>query len=545
MAEQSTPLILEEVAQRLSQGHSFRYHVLGEDRVALDGSTSPNSNQFNHPSLKYGDQLGIYEQDAFYKHALGTLTSPDTVGYRRSDGGAVFFNQVTNTQIFYDPNNPDLGTILRSERGVEDFIKGYDKDVREGFRANPDPQAAFVRGGWQAVMAVEFTASIENSLDQSVGDRRTAARNALQDLGVQTYTPEGHALRKPLLGAVDIHASRGLNAGSLAVNVAEGDVVGASVDAASMVADSNGVQKAVVTATTKALGAELVEAGLKKIPVVGAVVTVGTVLYASGAQAMDGNYKLAAGELAAGIPEAAGNIFGFGLGDAAREAARQGLIVAGGDEFAAVEKSGLRQLGEGAYALGEQAYGSMTVPQGKPLEAVLPADYRSMTLGSDAMGDRSEVSRIAIERSGFAANDPRNNLTVLSSDIAAPRAHLLILPDGSVQGPESGGVAFGNNPSIAAGVNGGTLGIMYAGTGAMNDAQYSTLQSTTAWLTAQRGRDGLTSPVEVIAGSLNTAQILQIPTPQGFTPGVAPEAGAAGPSMPVQQRKLSNGTSGP
>lgn len=61
-----------------------------------------------------------------------------------------------------------------------------------------------------------------------------------------------------------------------------------------------------------------------------------------------------------------------------------------------------------------------------------------------------------------------------------------VLPDGSVQGPESGGIAFGNNPSIAAGVNGKTLGVVYAGTGAMNDTQYSTVKNIGDRLTVQR-----------------------------------------------------------
>jgi len=320
--------------------------------------------------------------------------------------------------------------------------------------------------------------------------------------------------------SVEHRVAHGLGATSLAVNVIEGNAVGAALDAGGMAAESETVQKAAARAATKMGVTEAFELAAKRIPVVGAGVTVGFVLFASGKHAWAGDYDLAAAELAAGGAEAVGNIAGFGAGDAAREIARQGLIAAGGDRMAAVEKSGVRQLGESAYEIGRDALTAASMV-GKPVSEVLPPSHASMAQGADMMGERGEVSRIAIERTGLAANDPANNMAILSQEAARPRSHILVLEDGSVQGPESGGVAFGNNPQIAAGKNGNTLGVMYAGTGAMNDAQWNTVQQISTWLGDQRQREGLSSNVEMIAGSTTTAELLKLPTPRGPLPTAA------------------------
>ena len=91
----------------------------------------------------------------------------------------------------------------------------------------------------------------------------------------------------------------------------------------------------------------------KRLPVIGAVVTGGFVLWEVGSYALKGEFGKAAAATAAGAAEAAGNIVGFGLGDAARETVRGGVIAVAGDEYA-VDKSGLRQLGEGAYEVGSK-----------------------------------------------------------------------------------------------------------------------------------------------------------------------------------------------
>lgn len=173
--------------------------------------------------------------------------------------------------------------------------------------------------------------------------------------------------------------------------------------------------------------------------------------------------------------------------DAAREAARGAMIAAGGDEFAAVEKSGIRELGEAAYDVGKQMLAAPPPAQntrGAPTD-ILPADMRSMTQGVDEMGDRSEIRYIAVERTGLAANDPRNDLGAINQNPEGPKAYLLILADGRVQGPDEGGVPLDRNPSIAAGKNGETIGVMYAGQGAMNDAQWSTVRQISDYVEQQ------------------------------------------------------------
>jgi hypothetical protein len=102
----------------------------------------------------------------------------------------------------------------------------------------------------------------------------------------------------------------------------------------------------------------------KKIPVVGALVTFGTVAYTVGKEALNGNYaKLSAG-LGAGAAEVVGNLAGFGVGDGAREIVRGGVILAGGESIAP-EKSGLRQLGESAYELATSKNQPTTTTQRK------------------------------------------------------------------------------------------------------------------------------------------------------------------------------------
>ena len=73
-----------------------------------------------------------------------------------------------------------------------------------------------------------------------------------------------------------------------------------------------------------------------------------------------------------------------------------------------------------------------------------------MAPGADEMGSRSEINRIAIERTGLIANDPRNDIqTLLNENKWRPMGHLLILADGTVQGPEQGAIPYGSNPRIA------------------------------------------------------------------------------------------------
>jgi|GEM_PF-845739 len=345
--------------------------------------------------------------------------------------------------------------------------------------------------------------------------------------------------RAKLAQSTEHHAAHGVGVASAVVNAAQGNYGAAAIDTAGLVAENHAVQQAAVETAAKLGLRETFTVVAKHIPLVGGLVTLGFVAYEVGAHALDGEYKLAGAALAAGTAEAAGNVFGpLGVGDAAREAVRGGFIATGGDEYAAVQKSGLRELGEGTYAITTQA---LSKPEGKPLAEVLPPNHASMAQGSDAIGDRSEISRIAVERTGLAANDPGNNMSVLMRDANRPTGHLLVLEDGKVQGPESGAVPFASNPQIAAGKNGGTLGILYAGTGAMNDAQWNTVSQVRDWLGQQRGAEGLSAQTELIAGSTTTAEILNIPTPRGPLPETAaPQPGTA-PAKPRQVMGNSGG----
>ena len=177
---------------------------------------------------------------------------------------------------------------------------------------------------------------------------------------------------------------------------------------------------------------------------------------------------------------------------------------------------------------------------GYPIEQVLPSSHRSMAPGADEMGSRSEIKRIAVERTGLIASDPRNDIqTLLNENKWRPMGHLLILADGTVQGPEQGAIPFENNPRIAAGKNGETLGVMYAGQGEMNHAQAANLAKVSDSLRNMRFQEGLPKDIEIIAGSTGTAEILNLPTPRGPLASTAPVQ-----PTPQLQHKQSNGMGG-
>lgn len=63
----------------------------------------------------------------------------------------------------------------------------------------------------------------------------------------------------------------------------------------------------------------------KRAPLVGAVVTAGFVAAEVGENILRGETGKAGAAFLAGVVEAAGNVVGFGVGDAAREAVRGGM----------------------------------------------------------------------------------------------------------------------------------------------------------------------------------------------------------------------------
>ena len=153
------------------------------------------------------------------------------------------------------------------------------------------------------------------------------------------------------------HAGAATGVAGIALDIAEGRYGQAITDMA--------VQLSLDPATYKAAGALTREAGAvgkslgfvtRKIPVVGAFVTAGFVLYEVGSSMYAGEYGKAGAALAAGTAEAAGNIVGFGVGDVAREVVREGVVRTAGEEYAP-EKSGLRQLGERAVSIATRPTG--------------------------------------------------------------------------------------------------------------------------------------------------------------------------------------------
>lgn len=409
--------------------------------------------------------------------------------------------------------NADLKHILLRENPskaavLEEFIHGVQHDI--GIAQTS------ANISWREYHAKDFMVRHQSLI--GLGEEDVARLKYLRDreLGSEiTQALREEWLARRAVASIDHHASRGVGVAGMAVDVASGNYTSAAVGAVMEVAQDDRVQKTMIETALEQSGnvARVFGQAAKRTPLVGTVVTGGYVLYEAGGYALDGEWGKAAAATTAGLAEAGGNIVGFGVGDAAREMVRGGIIATAGDEYA-VEKSGLRQLGEAAIDVGGQML-SGTAPKGVPLQEVLPQNYREMTQGADEMGERSDVKRIAVERTGLAANDAGNSLQRLAADPQSPKAHILILADGSVQGPADGGVPFEHNPRIAAGRNSETLGVLYAGEGAMNDAQYRTVLQLQGWLSEQRQGHGVpSSSAPLFAGSYDTAALLKLPTPK-------------------------------
>ncbi|MEZ0224634.1 MAG: hypothetical protein ACAH83_08785 [Alphaproteobacteria bacterium] len=158
-------------------------------------------------------------------------------------------------------------------------------------------------------------------------------------------------------GKVGGHADKGVGIAGIGLDIAKGNYGAALQATATQVALNPGTYKAAATLAhdiapvAKALGF----IG-KKIPVIGAVVTVGFVAAEVGTSLYHGNYGKAGAALGAGAAEALGNLVGFGVGDAAREVVREGVVRTAGEKYAP-DKSGLRQLGEEAVHLAQDKLG--------------------------------------------------------------------------------------------------------------------------------------------------------------------------------------------
>ncbi len=185
-------------------------------------------------------------------------------------------------------------------------------------------------------------------------EKPAPAKPAVEHAPVEHAAVE-HASVEGVHSKIAGHAGTAQGVASVALDLAEGRYREAGQSAAIQVALNPGTYKAAAELThdvapvAKGLGFFA-----KKVPLLGAVVTAGFVAYEVGSNIHEGNYGKAAAALGAGTAEALGNVVGFGVGDAAREGVREGVVLAAGEKYAP-EKSGLRQLGEGAYALAHKA----------------------------------------------------------------------------------------------------------------------------------------------------------------------------------------------
>ncbi|TAL27774.1 MAG: hypothetical protein EPN97_16405 [Alphaproteobacteria bacterium] len=158
-----------------------------------------------------------------------------------------------------------------------------------------------------------------------------------------------------LHGKINKHGGTGTGVASALLQLAEGDVKGAGINAVTQLAFAPSTYKAAAQLTrdiapvTKSL-----RSFAEEVPGLGGVVAAGFTVYTVGDHLLHREYGKAGAEALAGTAETIGSTFGFGIGDGAREVTRSLIIAAAGKEYAP-EKSGLRQLGEGAVHLAHQA----------------------------------------------------------------------------------------------------------------------------------------------------------------------------------------------
>lgn len=171
------------------------------------------------------------------------------------------------------------------------------------------------------------------------------------------------------------------------------------------------------------------EFALKRVPLIGGLVTAGFAAVAAGRYAWAGEYGRAGAELGTGLVEGVVNTTGLGLigaGDAAREAIRLGVSEVAGEEYAP-DKSGLRTIIE--YGTGTGDFGpspstsvndfkaavanSPIVVSPEMAEAAAPQEMQY-----DAMGNSTGFAPLAMGGS-FAAS---------AAPAAQPKAHDAISP---------------------------------------------------------------------------------------------------------------------
>ncbi|QQG35432.1 MAG: hypothetical protein HYS17_07745 [Micavibrio aeruginosavorus] len=215
----------------------------------------------------------------------------------------------------------------------------------------PKPQAPAT-----LAMAAQFEKAAPDSPSNKAAvdiDLRDPAKATAQSAKPAAVDIDIGAPVKSIMADVGSKVDKGMGRTSTSLyagaQLSEGNVAGAAATVAAAEAQNKLLSKGV-----QFIG--------KRVPGIGAIITVGATLWSAGAQAAQGNLGKAAAELTAGVAEAAGNVVGFGAGDALREGVRAGVVAIAGEKYAP-EKSGIREAAEVAYgALSKKGDAAASAP---------------------------------------------------------------------------------------------------------------------------------------------------------------------------------------
>ncbi|TAL28299.1 MAG: hypothetical protein EPN97_14875 [Alphaproteobacteria bacterium] len=156
-------------------------------------------------------------------------------------------------------------------------------------------------------------------------------------------------------GRAQGRAATGVGVAAVGLDIAQGHYGQAMVGASMQVGLNPNTYKAAATLTAET-GSVAKSLGFiaKKVPLLGAAVTLGFVAYEVGSNIYDGNYTKAVTAAGAGAAETLGSVVGFGVGDLAREGVREAIVQTSGEAYAP-NKSGLRSLIETGVDVGSKA----------------------------------------------------------------------------------------------------------------------------------------------------------------------------------------------
>ena len=203
------------------------------------------------------------------------------------------------------------------------------------------------------------------------------------------------------------------------------------------------------------------------------------------------------------------------------------VLATGDDERRELARQGLENLTKSTPSQISQALATNTEFSlterptiGHSLDQVLPQNLQSMLGGSDDLGTRNDIDHITIAPSGIKPGDNANNLRLMAAQFDAKsfwgKPHMLILEDGTVQGPADGGVPFNQNaPFDRRGRKSDGLAVMYAGNSEPNPLQKQAIGEIETWLQTQRNAAGYTGAIRVEGNGPEADKLLRLqPSPQ-------------------------------